>query len=630
MEDNKLFGEFPPVPTEKWEEVINKDLKGADYEKKLVWRTVEGFKVRPYYRAENLEGLDYLDSNPGQKPFVRGYHTADNVWDVRQDILVPDLAEANRIALDAVERGATSLGLCAKNVTSVDDLAVLLHGIYINAVSINFMCSDDYLSLLKLYVDYARRQGFDPKQLRGSADFDMFRYALNNGRFHRGEDGDLAMAKQLVEWAHTELPLFRVLTVNAQQLHNAGSNIVQELGFGLAAANELISRLSDLGAKPELVASSIVFNVGVGSTYFMEIAKIRAARLLWSTIVEQYKPASDKPYHLFIGATTSRWNQSVYDPYVNMLRSTTEAMSSAVAGADSISVLPFDTAYKQADDFGYRIARNQQLLLKEESYLDKIVDPAAGSYYIENLTDQIGRGAWEHFLKVEQAGGMCRALRAGLVQDEVEATARQRDNDIATRRTTILGTNQYPNLLETMGDKIQSDKSDKPDKSDKSDQSDQSDQSDPADIRTLRPYRGAQPFEALRMQTERAARRPRVFLLTYGNLAMRKARSGFATNFFGVAGYEIVDNPGFATPEEGAKAALASGADIVVLCSSDDEYAELTKPACDILKGHVKSIVLAGFPKDMVETYRSYGVDEFIHVKTNVLEALTAFQKQLL
>lgn len=625
MENNKLFSEFPPVSTEKWEEVINKDLKGADYDKKLVWHTIEGFNVRPYYRAEKLEGLDYLESNPGEKPYTRGHQKGGNEWEVRQDILVESPAEANRIALDAVERGATALGLCASHVTSVDDMALLLKGIYINAVSINFMCSQDYLQVLKLYVEYARREGYDTKELCGSTDFDPFRYALTHGTFHRGEEGDLQMARQLVEYAHEELPKFRVLTVNSVVLHNAGANIVQELGFGLAAANELVARLTDLGCKMEHAGRSIVLNVGVGSTYFMEIAKIRAARLLWSKIVEQYKPECDCPYKLFINATTSRWNQSVYDPYVNMLRSTTEAMSSAVAGADSISVLPFDNAYKQADDFGYRIARNQQLLLKEESYLDKIVDPAAGSYYIENLTDEIAKGAWQHFLKVEEAGGFCKALRAGLVQDEVMETARKRDLDIATRKTTILGTNQYPNLLEKMGDKVNPEVGGK-----KPETCGCACAADASEVKVLMPYRGAEPFEQLRLQTERAARRPKVFLLTYGNLTMRKARSGFATNFFGVAGYEIIDNPGFATPEEGAKAALESCADVVVLCSSDDEYAELTEPACKLLKGKAKSIVLAGFPKEMVDTYRGYGVDEFIHVKTNALETLQKFQSKLL
>jgi methylmalonyl-CoA mutase len=280
-------------------------------------------------------------------------------------------------------------------------------------------------------------------------------------------------------------------------------------------------------------------------------------------------------------------------------------------------VLPFDNAYKEADDFGYRIARNQQLLLKEESYLDKIADPAAGSYYIENLTDQIARGAWEHFLKVEELGGFCKAIRQGYVQDEVEKTAQQRDLDIATRKTTILGTNQYPNLLEKMGDKIQHE----------GHCCCHCEQG--SEVRTLKPYRGAEPIEALRLATEKSGKRPKVFLLTYGNLTMRKARAGFATNFFGVAGYEIIDNPGFASAEEGAKAALESKADIVVLCSSDDEYAEITEAACKGLKGKVKSIVVAGNPKEMIETYKGYGVDDFIHVKTNVLECLTKYQQLL-
>ena len=616
MEDNKLFSEFPPVSTEKWEEVINKDLKGADYEKKLVWKTIEGFKVKPYYRAEDLEGLEYLDSNPGQKPFTRGKHADNNVWEVRQDIHIQDLKEANRIALDAVERGATALGFCAKGIKSLDDMATLFKGIYINAVSINFMCSEDYLSLLKLYVEYAKQQGFNPADLQGSCAFDPFRYALKHGRFHRGEEGDFQMAKELVDYAHDNLPAFRVLTVHGSALHNAGANIVQELGFSLAAANELVARLSDLGVKVHRVASRIELNVGIGSTYFMEMAKIRAARLLWSKVIEQYQPECDCAYNLFINATTSSWNQSLYDPYVNMLRSTTEAMSACIAGADSISVLPFDNAYKEADDFGYRIARNQQLLLKEESYLDKIADPAAGSYYIENLTDQIARGAWDNFLKIEEMGGFCKAIRQGYVQDEVEKTAHQRDLDIATRKTTILGTNQYPNLLEKMGEKVGAGEKHCCCCCEKGDE-----------VRVLKAYRGAEPFEALRLATERSGKRPRVFLLTYGNLTMRKARAGFATNFFGVAGYEIIDNPGFASAEEGAKAALESKADIVVLCSSDDEYAEITEPACKALKGKVKSLVLAGFPKEMVETYKGYGIDEFIHVKTNVLECLTAFQK---
>lgn len=618
MEDSKLFSEFPPVSTEQWEEVINKDLKGADYEKKLVWKTLEGFNVKPYYRAEDLDQLEYLDSNPAQKPYTRGKRSDNNVWDIRQDIRTQDAAQANAIARDAVQRGATAIGFCAKAISTVEAMQTLLSGINPETVKIHFNCSRNFMETMKLFAEVLRKEGRDLSKVQGSCNFDIFHYALKHGSFYRSEQEDLNEAKALVEYTQANLPKFRCLTINGSLLHNAGSNIVQELGFSLAAANEMVARLTDLGCRMEQVASSIAVNFATGSNYFMEIAKIRATRLLWSKIVEQYHPTCDCAYKLFINCVSSSWNKSVYDPYVNMLRTTTETMSAAIAGADSISTIPFDSAYKEADDFGYRIARNQQLLLKEESYMDKIVDPAAGSYYIENLTDNIAQHAWQLFVTVEEKGGFCKAIREGYVQDEVERIAQQRDKDIATRKTTILGTNQYPNLLEKMDDKIV-----------RTDHCNCCCNKQSGEIRILHPYRGAEPFEALRLATERSNHRPRVFLLTYGNLAMRKARSGFATNFFGVAGYEIIDNAGFKSAEEGVKAALEAKADIVVLCSSDDEYAEIAEAACQGLKGKVKSIVLAGYPKEMVETYKGYGVDEFIHVKTNALECLTAFQKMM-
>lgn len=615
MENNKLFSEFPEVSTEKWEEVINKDLKGADYEKKLVWKTIEGFKVKPYYRAEDLENLEYLNSNPNEAPYTRGKQEGSNMWDIRQDLHIEDLEKANGIAVNAIKRGATAIGFCAKGIQSANDMATLLKGINPEVTKIHFICSHDYQQTLQIFAEYLKQNSFDANKVYGSCGFDMFRYAMKHGAFHRGEEGDLRAAADLVTFAKENLPHFRVLTVHGSMLNAAGSNIVQELGFTLAAANELVARLTDMGLKMEQVATSIAFEFSIGSNYFMEIAKFRAARLLWNKIAEQYQPTGCCAGKAYIHAVTSTWNKSVFDPYVNMLRTTTETMSAAIAGVDSICVNPFDVAYKESDDFGYRIARNQQLLLKEESYMDKIVDPAAGSYYIENLTNSIAQYAWEQFLAIEGKGGFFKAIREGFVQDEVAKTSQQRDMDIATRKTTILGTNQYPNLTETMDSKIEKKKHCC------------CHCQEAGEVKTLREYRGAEAFEQLRLATERSGMRPKVFLLTYGNLAMRKARSGFATNFFGVAGYEIIDNAGFKSAEEGVKAALDAKADIVVLCSSDDEYAEITEAACKGLKGKVKSIVLAGYPKEMVETYSAQGIDEFIHVKTNVLDSLTRFQK---
>ena len=614
MEDNRLFEEFPPVSTEKWEEVIVKDLKGADYEKKLVWKTLEGFNVKPYYRAEDLNELEYLNTNPAQFPFVRGMQADGNVWDIRQDIEEKDLEKANAIALNALQCGANALGLNVSEVQTVDDMKLLLRDVNPECIKIHLFSTQDYRRVLELFVEAVKQAGYDPKRCAGSVCFDPNRDALLMGRYSRSVDDEVRYEVELVRYAERELPLFRVLTIGGELLHNAGSNLTEELGFTLAAANDVLARLTDAGLSVDQVASQVVFSFATGSNYFMEIAKIRAARLLWARIVEQYHPDSVAECRVFIQATTCRWNLSVYDAYVNMLRTTTETMSAAIAGADSITVVAFDRPYKESDEFGSRIARNQQILLKEESYLDKIVDPAAGSYYIENLTDKLAGQAWQLFLEVEEKAGFRKAVEQGFVQERVDATARKRDMDIATRRTTILGTNQYPNLNERVREKLQSNVLEKyvP--------------MSEAQFAVLRQYRGSEAFEELRLATEGSGMRPKVFLLTYGNLAMRKARSGFATNFFGVAGYEIIDNAGFATAAEGVQAALVADADIVVMCSSDDEYAEIAQEVCQGLKGRVKSIVLAGYPKEQVETYREMGVDEFIHIKTNTLECLREFQ----
>jgi methylmalonyl-CoA mutase len=349
----------------------------------------------------------------------------------------------------------------------------------------------------------------------------------------------------------------------------------------------------------------------------MEIAKIRATRMLWANMLSVHKA---KHTQVFIHASTSKWNKSIFDPNVNMLRTTTEAMSASLGGANSIHVDAYDDTFKCADEFSARIARNQQIILKEESYFDKIVDPSGGSYYIENLTDAIACHAWKLFQDTEEAGGFIEAFKAGAIQDAIEKTAKQRDLDIANRKTIILGTNQFPNQHETMLDKIEPECA-------------MNCSCETAgEYKKLHVYRGAQAFEDLRLATEKAVKagkkKPIVFLLTYGNLAMRKARAGFALNFFGCAGYEIIDNAGFKTPEEGANAALSAKADIVVLCSSDEEYPELVNGACAILNGKT-SIALAGHPGDNLEAFKTAGVSEFIHVRSNLIDTLGNFHKQL-
>ncbi|MEG1497856.1 MAG: methylmalonyl-CoA mutase family protein [Bacteroidales bacterium] len=619
--DSKLFAEFPPISTKEWEDVIVKDLKGADYEKKLVWKTTEGFKVKPYYRKEDLESISYLQCKPGEFPYTRGDKAVNNHWEVRQDFKIKDINKCNALAKQAAQKGVQSVGLCASTVENLTQMEALLFGIDPIKTGMHFICSKSYEHTLDLFVQFLEKSKIDTTKVYGSINFDPIHFALTHGDFYESFEKNIIETKNIFTKFAKKLPNFRLITINAGCLHNSGSSIIQELGFGLAWANEYLVQLTQNGLGIDEIAPRIGFSFAMGSNYFMEIAKIRAARMLWAQIVKQYHPTQEKSCCAFIHAVSSSWNKSTYDPYVNLLRSTTETMSSAIGGADSINVTPFSEAFQDMDDFSARIARNQQIILKEESFMDKIADPAAGSYYVENLTDSIAQYSWKNFLTVEDMGGFNKAFESDFIQIEVEKSALAHNTDMATRKIVLTGVNQFPNLTESMLDEIKV--------------------STPcacaskvvAKHKKLQPYRGAEAFESLRLETEKHAqkngKRPKVFLLTYGNLSMRKARAGFATNFFGCAGYEIIDNAGFKTPIEGAQAALNAKADVVVLCSSDEEYAELVSATCPELQGKTK-IVVAGFPKDSIDDFKKQGVEEFIHVKSNVLEILQNCQKQLL
>ena len=316
-----------------------------------------------------------------------------------------------------------------------------------------------------------------------------------------------------------------------------------------------------------------------------------------------------------IHAETSKWNQTIYDPYVNMLRGTTEAMSATIAGVDSLTVVPFDAAYRQPTEFSDRIARNAQLLLKEEAHFDLVVDPSAGSYYIETLTDSIAKAAWELFKQAEEKGGYVAAFTAGFVQETIKATAQKRDMNIATRRDILLGTNQYPNFTEVAEAEVTLEAITR------------AEAKKGAVAETLAPYRGAMAFEALRFKTDKSGKEPKAFMLTIGALAMRRARAQFACNFFACAGLRTIDHNGYASVEEGVKAALEAKADVVVICSSDDEYTTYAPEAYEMLKG--KAIfVVAGAPA-CEEELKAKGITNFISVKSNVLETLKGYQTQL-
>ena len=609
MEREKLFSDFEAVTAKEWKDKIIEDLKGADYDKKLVWRTDEGFIVNPFYRREDIT-TNIAGSLPGEFPFTRGNRT-DNRWRVRTDITVEDIAAANAKAKKMIKEGVTAIGFKIKGSAVCSELLPqLLHGIDALQTELNFdVCAKRAADFATQLAEYYKNCGYDLASIEGSINYDPISKELCNGKVIE----NYVQVIKAIAQATEELPKLRTTAVNAVILNNCGAYITQELGYALAWGNEYMHAAVEAGLAPERAASIIKFNMGVSSNFFMEIAKFRAARMLWAKIVEKYT-SHKEACKMIIHAETTTFNLTLFDAYVNMLRTQTEAMSAAIAGVESITVRPYDSVFETPTEFAERIAKNQQLILKHESHIDAVSDPAGGSYYIESLTASIAREAWRIFLEIENEGGFHAAVKSGVIKEKTEASGEARRKALARRKEILLGTNQYPNFSETSEGK------------------------QPIDTHCgctgsgeecggLRPVRLGEEFEQLRLATERSGKRPKAFMLTIGNLAMRQARAQFSCNFLAAAGYEIIDNLGFKSIEEGAKAAIEAKADIVVICSSDDEYAEYAVPAYEALKEKAIFIV-AGAPACSEELQKA-GIENFIHIRANVLDTLKALNAKL-
>ncbi len=611
-----LFDMFPPVSTEDWIAKINVDLKGADFDKKLVWRTNEGFNVKPFYRREDLEGLPAIESVPGEFPYLRGTRD-NNDWLIRQQVQGKTAAELNDHALHILNRGVESLGISLKGELGAADLKAILAGVDLKKVEVNITCCPGKAVEVAAELVKLIKEAGAEKDFRGSVDYNPFRRLLKHGLpFPK----DAAKEGKALYETVKEISGLRCFAVDSFIFNNCGSYITQELGYALAWGAEWLTMMTEEGLTVDEVADRIKFNMGISSNYFMELAKFRAGRMLWAEIVKAYQPSGDHACKMWVHAVTSRFNQTLYDSHVNLLRSMTETMSAALAGVNSIETLPFDLCYKTPDEFSERIARNQQVLLREESHLDKVVDPAGGSYYIETLTQSIAQQAWKVFNEVEEEGGFDAMIKSGKIQAKVNESGMKRHLDVARRKENLLGTNQFPNFNEKALDKIENTGC-------CNCGCGHADVEDGA-VEALNFDRAASQFETLRLDTERSSKRPKVFMLTIGNLAMRLARAQFSSNFFGCAGYEIIDNIGFETVKEGVDAAIEKEADVVVLCSSDDEYATYAPEAFKELAGRAMFVV-AGAPACMDEL-KAQGIEDFIHVKVNVLDTLVGFNAKLL
>jgi methylmalonyl-CoA mutase len=403
----KLFEQFPPVTTKEWMDRITTDRKGADFNKRLVWRTGEGFDVMPFYRREDVvtSGRD------------RGVYATPKQWLIRQNIKVSDYSAANKKALEILMKGVNSIGFILEDPESINEknLELLVDGIDPAGSEINFFSDGRAREIISSLINIFGKHGMDRSSLRGGVEADPLGRLMMNGTLcipvEAGFDYLASLTKE-----SSLLPYYRNIQINGSNFTNAGSGAVNELAFSISMATEYLSQLTDRGIGVGDAASKMRFSFGTGADYFMEIAKLRAARIIWALVADAYNASDKSKFRMEIHSVTKVWNDSVTDPYINMLRTQTEAMSAVLGGTDSLTVNPFDITSGSPDEFSERIARNQQLILREEAWFDKVADPSAGSYYIENLTALIAENSWKLFIEIENMGGFISALNSGFVR----------------------------------------------------------------------------------------------------------------------------------------------------------------------------------------------------------------------
>jgi len=607
-----LFTDFPEITTSMWEEKIKADLKGADYQKQLVWNSDEGIPIKPFYRLEDLEALDYLE---GVRNLINHPCDAPKGWLICQQVSPgKKTRKANERIKAALKGGvqAIRIQLGESGPPDISMLEELLEGISLQETELHFggcLRADAlYTALSKL----ASRNGTEPSELKGCLGADPLGKMAETGIPIFSFENLGMLVKQVKESS----PEMKVVEVHGSLIQNASTNLVEELAFSMAMASEYMTILTGKEIDPFTAQEALLLYLGSGPNYFMEIAKLRAARILWVKIAEAYGVETSRA-RIRIHSVSSQWNMTLYDPHVNMLRGTTEAMSSILGGADLVNVLPFDYPNGKGSKFSDRIARNVQIILREEAYFDQVEDPASGSYYIESLTDSLAEKAWDLFCEVESMGGFIKAFEAGWIQEKIEAARKIKIDRAASGKGRILGTNAFPNFHElNLNQLIVAPRKKEPD-------------ADTSLLTPLRPFRLSSPFEKLRLDTERSAKTPRVLLFKYGNPAWMTARATFAGNFFACAGYEIVDHPPFINVEEGIKFASSGAFDLVVLCSSDEIYGR-TAPAVQKALTGLSIVVIAGYPEDNIDELKKAGLAYFINRNSNVLQTLTGFNKLLL
>lgn len=595
--DVKLFSEFDSITAAAWKETAIKDLKGADFEKKLVWKTDEGISVQPFYTAEDLHSVQCIQSGESKKGWLN-YIEADTT----------DQVAANKFIRRMIDFDISGVLLDINDPGTID-FYVLLNGISPEKLEISFKLPEPSPSLFRNYFDFLAKEEVKLSAVHGFVQTDVLEtWSVT------GQDPDIeALAEQIKITSQAEH--LRGLMLSSHAFANAGSGIVQELAFTLNKITDIVELLEKAGLERERIIGQLALHLAIGGDYFFEIAKLRAIRPLLATILERYSITVPV---IPVVSSSSAWSKSLYDPNVNMLRNTTEAMSAILGGCDALLIQPHDSTFKTPDEFSHRVALNISNLLKEESYFDKVADPAAGSYYIETITAELADKTLQLFSEIELNGGYVESFIEGVIQEKITALKNKKETEAASRKRVYVGTNKYPNLQEKAPpvQKLSADTEDR-------------------DIPLLQPQRATHLFEQMRQRSQQrfglTGKVPKVYLACFGDLTMRKARASFAMEFFGIAGFEITEDYFFDDITKGAEQIAESDADIVVLCSSDAEYATEGKLFAETFKKHTagKRLILAGYPAEIIETLKQAGVDDFIHMKTGVTGFITTLQDEL-
>jgi methylmalonyl-CoA mutase len=703
----KLLAEFPPVSSEDWRKLVQTELKDVPFDKKMFTATAEGIKLQPIYRHEDITGLAHVNSFPGFAPFVRGAHASGYVhqpWNISQEIAFSNAREFNHAARNSIGRGLTALNMVLDQATrdghdpdwalpeqvgsgglsiaTLNDLEQALDGIDLENISLFIRSGASAMPFAALLVALARKRKKTPTALKGCIEMDPLGVLAHQGQLPQSVEGAYREMVVLTRWASEHAPQLQTICTHSRAWHESGANAVQELAFTLATAVEYLRAASQRGLEADLVAPRMRFAITVGVNFFMEIAKLRALRMLWSRVIGSLG-GNETSKRLALHVRTSQWNKTVYDPYNNILRGTVEAFAGVLGGCDSMQVGAFDEVIRQPDDFSRRIARNTQLVLQKECHLDHVIDPAGGSWYVECLTNELAQHAWILFQEVEKLGGMEAAIRAEFPQKAIGSVASEKIKAVNRRHDSIVGINQYANPVEVPLERSHEDAKALHKRrvqqvashrtSLEEDQSEvvlqklarivESKGRDPFELcvdavlsgatlgeitRAIRINDSPSPsitpvgiarasvdFDRLRAATDRYVasghQRPKAFLCNMGPVKEHKARADFSRGFLSVAGYEIVSPAGFKTLPEAIEAFGKSAAEIAVICSTDDNYPALVPPLVAGLRAKRPGslIILAGYPQEQIDAHKRSGVDEFIHIRADAKELLTGFHKRL-